>query len=153
MQKWLCFNISAVTAAKKRARQRNAQVDIAYKKIKDKIKLINLNRLDGSTPGRINDWKQQAIAKEALLDWDPNQLYAVWLIPKFSTIACGSCFTLKHLKTMIVSPAMTTEEKNVLVEMLHNWEKVITFSFEKIDMIKPDVALPQKIHTILHKVW
>ena len=88
-----------------------------------------------------------------LLDQNPNQPYAVWLIPKFSTIARGSYLTPKCLKTMIVGLAMTAEEKNVLVEILHNCKEDIAFLFEEIGMIKPDVILPQKICTILHKAW
>ena len=134
-------------------RQKDARVDTAYKKVKDKVKPVNSNRLDGSTPGGINDWKQQAIARKALLDCDPNQPYAAWLIPKFSTIACGFCLTPKRLKTMIVGLAMTTEEKDVLVEMFHNQEKAIAFLFKEMGMIKSDVAPPQKIRTIPHKAW
>lgn len=37
--------------------------------------------------------------------------------------------------------------------MLHNWKEAIAFLFEKIGMIKLDIAPPQEIRTILHKAW
>ena len=37
--------------------------------------------------------------------------------------------------------------------MFHNWEEAIAFLFEEMGIIKPDVALPQKIRTILYKAW
>ena len=40
-------------------------------------------------PGEINNWKQQVLARETLLDKDSNCPYADWLISKFFSIACG----------------------------------------------------------------
>ena len=53
---------------------------------------------------------------------------------------------------MIVGPAIMAEEKDILVKMLHNWKEAIVFLFEEICMIKPDVAPPQEIRTIPHKI-
>ena len=73
--------------------QRFAQVNTAYKRVKSKIKSVNLDKSDSSTPEGINDWKQLALTKKTLLNRDPNRSYANWLISKFSFIACRSWLT------------------------------------------------------------
>lgn len=41
-----------------------------YKKAKDKIKPVDLDKSDESVPGRIQDWREKVLAQEALLPLD-----------------------------------------------------------------------------------
>lgn len=48
---------------------------------------------------------------------------------------------------------MTTQEKDILVEVLSNREAAIAFPFEEREMINTDVAPPQEIRTVPHETW
>ncbi len=44
-------------------------------------------------------------------------------------------------------------EKEVFIEMLYNREKALAFDFSYLAKVSHDVAPPQVIKTIPHKVW
>jgi hypothetical protein len=58
-----------------------------YKRKADKVKSINLDKLDSSIPKGSKFWREDMIREEMKnVDLDLNNLYAKWLIPKFSKI-------------------------------------------------------------------
>ena len=120
-------------------------MDTAYKKVKDKVKLDNLDQSNGSVPRGLSNWKQKTIEQKALLIFDLERKYAEWLISKFSSITRGSWLTAERLSSMIVGTEMTTQEKDVLGKMLYDREASIAFSFEEMRKVSHEVASPQKI--------
>ena len=95
-------------------------MDTAYKRVKDKVKLVNSDQSNGSIPGGLTDWKSGLLEKKALVPVDPNRKYAEWLTPKFSAIKRGSRLTAERLSIMTVGTEMTLQERDVLIEMLYN---------------------------------
>ena len=79
--------------------------------------------------------------------------YTYWLIPKFTPIAKGARLILKRLGKMIIRDGMTEQEKEVLSKMLYNREVVLAWEFIEMGKVKREVAPPQKIRTVEHKVW
>ena len=48
---------------------------------------------------------------------------------------------------------MTSQEKDLLTEMLYNREAVLAWDFTEMGKVKKEVAPAQKIQTIEHKAW
>ena len=87
---------------------------------------MNLNKSNGSTPGKSKSWREDIIREEIknmILDLD--DLYAKWLIPKFSKIAKGSRLTLERIEKLIVG-SITPQERELLLAMLYNREIILT---------------------------
>ena len=72
-------------------------------------------------------------------------------IPKFTSIAKKARLTSKQLVKIIIGDGMTSQEKDLLVEMLYNREVVLIWDFTKIGKVKKEVVSTQKIYTIEHK--
>lgn len=96
---------------------------------------------DGSKPDGSNYWKTNAIKGETLI-LDSNDKYSQWLIPKFTPIAKGARLTPERLAKMIIGDGMTSEEKEVLTEMLYNREAVLAWDFSEMGKVKKEVAPP-----------
>lgn len=99
---------------------------------------------DGSKPDDSNDWKINAIKKETPI-LNSNNKYPQWLTPKFTPTARGARLTPERLAKMIIGDGMSTEEKDVLTELLYNREAVLAWDFSEIGKVKKEVAPPQKI--------
>ncbi len=57
---------------------------------------------------------------------DPTDKYTHWLIPQFTPIAKRAILTPERLAKMIIGDSMTSQEKDLLTEMLYNREAVLT---------------------------
>jgi hypothetical protein len=78
-------------------------MDIIYKRKAEKVKPVDLDELDGSIPGGSKFWREDMIREEMKnVDSDLDDLYAKWLIPKFSKIAKGSRLTPERIEKLIV---------------------------------------------------
>src|SRR5438045_8845145 len=75
------------------------------------------------------------------------------LTPKFSDIKRGSRLTKERLENLIIGEGLTPQEQDVFVEMLFNHEKALAFEWAHKGMVQPEVAPPQVIKTVKHKVW
>jgi hypothetical protein len=78
-------------------------MDTIYKRKANKVKPVNLDKSDSNTPGRSKSWREDMI-REKMKNVNPDldNLYAKWLIPKFSKIIKGSRLTPERIKKLIV---------------------------------------------------
>ena len=113
---------------------------------------VDQKLLDGSKPDGSDTWRVNAIKKEIPI-LDPTDKYTHWLIPKFTPIAKGARLTPERLAKMIIGDGMTSQEKDLLTEMLYNREAVLAWDCTEMEKVKKEVAPPQKIQTIEHKAW
>jgi hypothetical protein len=64
---------------------------------------VDSDKSDGSTPGESKSWRENIIREEIKnMNPDSNDLYAKWLIPKFSKIAKNSRLTPERIEKLIV---------------------------------------------------
>ena len=95
-----------------------------YKRKADKVQLVDPRETDSSKLGGVLDW----VAKSKETDIKGyDKKYPRWLIAKFSNIKRGSRLTKEYLEKLIVEEGLTTQEKDVFIEMLYNCEKVLAF--------------------------
>ena len=100
---------------------------------------VDQKLLDGSKPDRSNTWKVNAIKKEIPI-LDLTDKYMHWLIPKFTLIAKKARLTPKRLAKMIIGDGMTSQKKDLFIEMLYNQEPVLVWDFTEIGKVKKEVA-------------
>jgi hypothetical protein len=88
---------------KQRSGQRILRMDIIYKRKVNKVKPVDLNKLNNSIPGESKSWREDMIREEMKnINPDSNNLYTKWLIPKFFKIIKGSRLTPKRIEKLIV---------------------------------------------------
>jgi hypothetical protein len=97
-----------------------------YKRVREKVKLVDLGT-GGDKPGGILDWVQKS--KEKDVYHESSGTYSRWLIPKFSAINKGERLTPKRIEKLKIGASITPEEKDLLIEMLHNREKTLAFCY------------------------
>ena len=124
----------------------------AYKRVAQKVKLVDSSKTDGSIPGGTATWKLDVMAKEVYVP-DSFDKYAKWLISRFSGLAKGARLTLEQIAELRIGPHLTLNEREILLEMLYNREVAISYSFETIRRVSESVAPPQEIQTVSHKLW
>ena len=107
---------------------------------------VDQKLLDGSKPDWSDIWRVNAIKKEISI-FDPTDNYTHWLISKFTPIAKGAIITLERLAKMIIGDDMTSQEKDLLTEMLYNREVVLVWDFTEMGKVKKEVTSSQKIRT------
>ncbi len=56
---------------------------------------------------------------------DPTDKYTHWLIPKFTPITKEARLTPERLAKMVIGDGITSQEKDLLTEMLYNQEAVL----------------------------
>ena len=91
------------------------------------------------------------IIKKETLILDPIDKYTHWLISKFTSIVKGIRFTPEQLEKIIIGKGMTTQKKEVFIEMLYNREVVLAWNFTEMGKVRRNVAPPQKIQIVDHK--
>ena len=82
-------------------------------------KLLDGSKLDGS-----NTWRVNAIKKEIIILYLIDK-YTHWLIPKFTLISKRARLTPKQLAKMIIGDSMTSQDKDLLTEILYIQKAVI----------------------------
>ena len=80
---------------------------------------VDQKLLDGSKSDGSDTWKINAM-KKVIPIFDLIDNYTYWLIPKFILIAKGTRFTPKRLAKMIIGDGITSQEKDLLIDMLYN---------------------------------
>ena len=125
-----------------------AEVNRAYKRKAQKVRLVDLGKLDKSKPGRVSD----QVAKSKKEDVRSHKgKYLKQLIAKFSNIERGLQLTKEQIEKLIVGGDLILQEHNMFVEMLYNHKKAIAFEQEDKGIVQPEVVLPQVIRTVKHK--
>lgn len=71
---------------------------------------------------------------------DPSDKYTHRLIPKFTSIAKGARLIFERLAKMIIGDSMTFQKKDILIEILYNWEIVLVWDFTKMRKVKKEMV-------------
>src|ERR1700712_3039004 len=125
-----------------------------YKKKADKGLPVNSSSSDGSIPGGLSDWRERAIMREAERGVGAQRYkYDQWLRPRLATFERGQRLTQERLSVIIVGDILTSEEKDVLEEILFNREGALAWDFPEIGQVSAEVSPPQVIRTIPHEAW
>lgn len=74
---------------------------------------------DRFKPNGSDTWRIDAIKKKISI-LNSNNKYIYWLIPKFTSVVKGARVTPEQLAKMIIRDGITSQEKEVLIEMLYN---------------------------------
>jgi hypothetical protein len=78
-------------------------MDIIYKRKADKVKPINSDKSNNNIPKRSKSWREDIIREKIKnMDPDSDNLYAKWLIPKFSKIIKNNRLIPKRIEKLIV---------------------------------------------------
>ena len=109
--------------------------------VKTPKKPIDLGSSDGTKPLGNPNWRAETIAKETYFH-DPESKYAKFLIPKFSKLAKGARLKPQRLAEMRIRPNLTPQERELLTEMLHNREAVLSWNFDEMGKVREDVVPP-----------
>src|SRR5271156_372945 len=132
---------------------RAARVNTLYKRKADKVRSVNTDESDGTAPGGSKTWREDMLRKERRTESpDKEDLYAEWLIPKFSEIPKGSRLTPERIEKLIMG-SITAQEKDLLIAMLFNREAALAWEFAEMGKVKPEVSPPVQIRTVPHKPW
>ena len=117
------------------------------------MKLVNLNKSDGTKPGGYVDWKRKIIEVTQTQDSDTGGgQYVSFFISKFSAIPRGFRFTPERLSSMTVGEDLISQEKELFTEILYNKKVTSTWNFSKIRKIRPEIRPPQEIKTIPYTI-
>ena len=125
----------------------------AYKRKSQRYLPRDVPREDGEGPGGELNWKDSILKAEAefLAEREPHPLDK-WSIPRFSQAPEGSRLTPERMKTLLTGP-MSTEEEALLMKVLLNREMALSWDFEEMGRIRPEVAPEQEIKTVPHEAW
>jgi len=130
-----------------------ARVNTLYKRKADKVKPVDTDQQDGSTPGGLHDWRARAQAKEqAAFDGRP-YLFSEWISPRLATFPRGERLTPERMEKLVIGPDLRSLEKEVLLEILYNREGALAWETKEIGRVHPEVAPPQVIRTVPHVPW
>ena len=128
------------------------RVRTLYKRKAVKVVPVDQEHSAGIKPSGEEGWRERLIKKEKKRGLDGGAYPGV-LIPKFSTIERGRRLTQERIRKLNIGAHPTTNERDLLLEMLFNREAAIAFeSAEKRrfhDFNKP----PHVIPTVPHKAW
>jgi hypothetical protein len=126
-------------------------MDTIYNRKTDKVKPVNSDKLNSNIPERSKSWRENIIRKKMKnVELNLNDLYAKWLIPKFSKIVKNNRLIPERIEKLIVR-SITPQKKKLLLAILHNREIILTWEFSKIKKIKSKVSFPIVIRTVPHK--
>ena len=104
---------------------RAARVNTLYKRKADKVRSVDTDESDGTAPGGSKTWREDMLRKKRRTKSpDKEDLYAEWLIPKFSKIFKGSRLTPERIKKLIMR-FITAQKKDFLIVMLFNRETAL----------------------------
>ncbi len=95
------------------------------------------------------DWLERSKARD--VPCKELREYSDWITPKFSDIIKGSRLTAERIKDLKLRDSLWPAEREVLIEILYNQEKVLAFDFSQLGRVSHDVAPLQVIKTISHK--
>ena len=128
------------------------EINILYKRKKDKVKPVNRPHKEGLKPEGVENWKEQ-IAVYKGEDSNKSGSQYPWLILRFSNIERGRQLTPERIEKLKIGQSLTSKERIVLLEVLFNREGGIAFDFTEKGYFKVEVEPPHAIPTIQHGSW
>ena len=106
----------------------------------------------GEKPAGETGWRERLVAEETARRLDAGK-YAGILVPKFSTIKRGERLTPERLAKLEIGKELRPAERELLTEMLFNWEAAIAFDSAEKGRFHDFIEPPHVIPTIPHKAW
>jgi RNase H-like domain found in reverse transcriptase/Integrase zinc binding domain/Reverse transcriptase (RNA-dependent DNA polymerase) len=136
-----------------RGREWDLRFDVAtaYKTKARKVRPSDVPLPNEKGPGGESNWVVNARQRQ------PAQRktgkFSQWLTPRLSNIKPGSRLTPARIPELVIGEGLTTDERELFLEMLQNREGALAFTWEDCGTVHPDVAPPQKIRTVAHTAW
>jgi hypothetical protein len=96
-----------------------ASINTVYKRKVDKVRPVDSDKSNGSTPGNNKDWKQKVKERFGI----PEGLFKKYdylLIPKFSVISRKTRLTPERFAEIKIGKKLLKAKKDLLTEMLYN---------------------------------
>ena len=118
------------------------------------VKLVPVDEVHsaGIKPSGEEGWRERLIKEEKERGFDGGAYPGV-LIPKFSTIERGRRLTQAQIWKLNIGEHLTTNERDLLLEMLLNREVVIAFDSAEKGRFHDFIEPPHVIPTVPHKAW
>ena len=130
------------------------RIDTMYKKKAQKTTPVNSSVSDGSVPGGQTGWKSLLAPEITAQSWEGLKgKFGEFLTPKFSKLAQGSRLTPERVERMMIGPELWPKERELLMEMFYRREAALSWTFDEIGKVRPEVAPDQEIRTVEHKAW
>ena len=128
------------------------QVRTLYKHKVVKVGKVDKAHSAGIKPNGEEGWRERSIREEKEIGLDGGAYPGV-LIAKFSTIERGRRLTHARIRKLNVGAHLTTNERDLLLEMLFNREAAIAFDSAENGRFHDFVEPLQVIPTVPHKGW
>ena len=125
------------------------RVRTRYKLKAVKVVLVDEAHSVGIKPSGEEEWREQWI-KEEKEEGSDEGTYPGMLIPKFTTIERGRRLTQAWIGKLNIGEHLTTNEKDVLLDMLFNREGLIAFDLAEKGPFHDFIELPQMIPMVPH---
>ena len=128
------------------------RVRTLYKRKAVKVVPVDEAHSAGIKPSGEAGWRERLIKEEKERGLDGGAYPGV-LIPKFSTIERGRRLTQARIRKLNIGEHLTTNERDLLLEMLFNREAAIAFDAAEKGRFHDFIEPPHVIPTVPHKAW
>lgn len=129
-------------------------VTTMYKRKADKVRPVDSDKSDGSTPGGRTDWRERALARQiSLMPLAVPHAFDQYFEPRYTHAPRGYRLTAERLKDIKIGIELSSNERDLFNEMLYRREPALAWTFQHIGRLNPEVLPPTKIRTIPHKAW
>ena len=128
------------------------RVRTLYKRKAVKVVPVDKAHSAGIKPSGEEGWRERLIKEEKERKLYEGAYPGV-LIPKFSTIKRGRRLTQARKTKLNIGEHLTTNERDLLLEMLFNREAAIAFDSEEKGRCHYFIEPPHVIPTVPHKSW
>jgi hypothetical protein len=123
-----------------RSKELKTSINTVYKRKADKVRPVDLDKSDSSTPSNNENWKQK-MKKRFKIPEEPPEKYDYLLIPKFSIINRKARLIFKRLTRMRIGKELFKTKKNLLTEILYNYKTVLAWDFTHCKKVRPEIIL------------
>lgn len=143
-------------AVARRRRGQYHRIATLYKRKADKVRPVDSDKSDGSTPGGLPNWKERAwkrVEHLAKKNGDSNSKYNGFVTPRTASFPRGQRLTPERCGDLIVGDDVWPEERKMLEEVLLCREAALAWTFDEMGRVSSEVVPPQQIRTVPHKAW
>ena len=128
------------------------RVRTLYERKAVKVVLVDEAHSVGIKASGEERWRERLIKEEKERGLDEGE-YPRVLIPKFSTIERGRRLTQAPIRKLNIGEHLTTNERDLFLEMLFNREAAIAFDSAEKGRFHDFIEPPHVITTVPHKAW
>ena len=128
------------------------RVRTLYKRKAVKVVPVDEAHSAGIKPSGEKGWRERLIEEEKERGLDGGAYPGV-LIPKFLTIKRGRGLTQARIRKLNIGEHLTTNERDLLLQMLFNREEAIAFDSADKGRLHDLIEPPHVIPRVPHKAW